>query len=100
MIITLSPVRMDMTLTASLAGEVLVLNGTAYDFSALHEGETQLPPDCPWMAGPVTRQAGRLRVMLILPHGPAAPQETLFPQPVSMDKDGPVPLPPYDTAEV
>ena len=101
MILTLSPVRMDDTLTASVAGDVLTLNGTALDFGPLPNGAT-LPRhavDNPWIAGDVSRDmAGVLTVPLILPHGGDAPEATRFPAPIDAG-DGPVPLPPYNAEE-
>jgi hypothetical protein len=92
-----SPVRMDATLTASVAGDVLTLNGVVLDFGPLPLGAT-LPRaaiPCDWIAGDVTRDDdGTLTIPLILPHGPDAPPETLFPAPVDASY-GDVKLPPY-----
>lgn len=97
--LTLSPVRMDETLEAIVAGDVLTLNGEALDFGPLPAGAT-LPCaaiENPWIAGDVTRDAaGVLTVPLILPHGANAPHDTLFPEPIEAG-DGPVDLPTYDT---
>ena len=103
MILTFSPVRMDATLTASVEGDVLTLNGEALDFGPLPSGAT-LPRaaiDCIWVSGDVTRDSdGTLTVPLILPHGGNAPAQTLFPAPLAAS-DGPVDLPPYNApAEV
>ena len=99
--LTFSPVRMDQTLTASVAGDVLTLNGVALDFAPLPDGAT-LPRAAiasPWIAGNVTRSsAGVLTVPLILPHGAAAPEATLFPDPITAD-GGPVDLPPHSLPE-
>lgn len=96
--IFLSPMRADQPLSLSRAGDVLTINGEAFDFSALPEGGT-LPRTaiaCDWIAGDVTRTTGGvLTVPLILPHGPDAPQETLFPEPITLTGDGPVNLPPW-----
>ena len=101
MILTLSPVRMDDTLTASVNGDVLTLNGDALDFGPLPNGAT-LPReavDNPWIAGDVSRDmAGVLTVPLILPHGGDAPEGTRFPAPIDAG-DGLVPLPPYNAPE-
>lgn len=95
--ITLSPIRMDETLVAQVAGDVLTLNGEALDFTPLPDGAV-LPRDaidCGWIAGDVRREAGGLIVPLLLPHGGNPPPETLYPQPLCLS-DGPVPLPPRD----
>lgn len=100
MIITLLPVRMDADLTLHRRGDVLTLNGRDIDLSALPEGAS-LPSetlDCPWISGPVRREGGRLSVPVLLPHGPDAPQEMLFPEPLLLTADGPVPLPPHHGA--
>lgn len=97
--LTLSPVRMDTVLTASRCGDVLTLNGQAYDFSDLSEGESRPEPDCPYLMGPVVRVGGVLRMTLLLPHGARPPQETLFPQSILMAEDGPIPLPPFEEPE-
>lgn len=93
--ITLSPVRLNETLTASRAGDVLTLNGQAFDFGPLPEGAT-LPAeaiDSPWIVGPVSRINGQLHLTLRLPHGPNPSQAVAFPDPIHVTEDGPVPLP-------
>ncbi|MBL4917992.1 hypothetical protein [Szabonella alba] len=106
--LTFSPTRMDATLTASVAGDVLTLNGSALDFSPLPPGAT-LPCaaiGCDWIAGDVTRdEAGVLSVPLILPHGPIpwpAPPEAqavTHPEPMEVG-DGPVALPHYEAPQI
>lgn len=93
--ITLSPVRLDETLTASLAGDVLTLNGEAFDFSALPEGGT-LPAEAivsDWISGPISRINGDLHLTLRLPHGPNPSRAVAFPEPVMVTQDGPIALP-------
>jgi hypothetical protein len=96
-----TPVRSDSTLEASVAGDVLTINGEVLDFGPLPKGAT-LPRaaiDCDWIAGNVTRDdAGALTVPLILPHGANAPPETLFPAPIDAG-DGDVQLPPHSAPE-
>ncbi len=41
--ITLSPVRLDETLTAAITGEVLTLNGETFDFTKLPKAQPCLP---------------------------------------------------------
>lgn len=99
--ITLTPMRRDDRLTVELHGDTLVLNGTPYDFSQLPEGAV-LPReavDSDWLASDVVRTDGRLQLTLILPHGASAPDETRYPPLLYLNEDGPVALPPYDTAE-
>jgi hypothetical protein len=98
MIIHLSPVRDDHRYTLARSGDVLTLDGVAFDFGALAEGEALVPEGdgSRWFAGPVTRQDGRIIVTLILPHGSNAPPETRFPAALDLTADGPVPLPPFN----
>jgi hypothetical protein len=93
--ITLSPVRLDETLTASRAGDVLTLNGEAFDFGPLPEGGT-LPAEAirsDWIVSPVSRINGELHLTLRLPHGPNPSQAMAFPEPINVTKDGSIPLP-------
>jgi hypothetical protein len=100
MTLTFSPVRTDDRLSVEVAGDVLTLNGAVLDFGPLPVGAT-LPRaaiDCGWIAGDVERDgAGVLTVPLVLPHGPDAPEATLFPVPL-VAGDGPVVLPPHGAA--
>lgn len=93
--ITLSPVRLDETLTASRAGDVLTLNRQTFDFGPLPEGAT-LPAeaiDSPWIVGPVSRIDGELHLTLRLPHGPNPSQAVAFPEPIKVTGNGPIALP-------
>jgi len=93
--ITLSPVRLDETLTASLIGDVLTLNGEPFDFTQLPEGAT-LPAEAivsDWIVGPVSRIDGDLHLTLRLPHGPNPSRAVAFPEPVMVTQDGPIALP-------
>lgn len=105
--IILSPMRRDAQLTLSKSGDLLTLNGEAFDFSGLPNGAT-LPRSAitsDWFAGDVSRadaaegETGELTVPLILPHGYNAPSETRFPAPLEAVADGPVDLPIYETPE-
>ena len=100
--ITLSPLRANTPLTASRAGDTLTLNGEAFDFSPLKEGET-LPADAidsPWITGDVTRTDGVLHITLRLPHGADAPEETRFPEPIIDPPDGEIALPMHSMPEL
>lgn len=93
--ITLSPVRLDETLSATRAGDVLALNGVTFDFSQLPEGGT-LPAEAitsDWIIGPVSRMAGDLHLALRLPHGPNPSRAVAFPEPIHVTEDGPIALP-------
>lgn len=95
--ITFTPMRHDTALTLLRQGDMLVLNGTALDLSGIPEGATlpRAAAGCDWLASDIERSGGRLRLTLILPHGPEAPPETLFPAPLTLEGDGPVALPPF-----
>lgn len=93
--IYLIPYMCDLTLTATLSGDVLTLNGERFDFSPLHEGAT-LPAeaiDSDWIVGPVERIDGELHLTLRLPHGPNPSQAVAFPEPIHVTEDGPILLP-------
>ena len=93
--------RRDTPLELSRTGDTLTINGDTFDFSGLPDGAT-LPPeaiDSDWFSGPVERIGGVLHISLILPHGANAPEETRFPAPITLKKDGQVDLPPYEIEE-
>lgn len=93
--IVFHPQRRDDALAVVKSGDVLTINGEAFDFSALPDGAT-LPRDaiaCDLVAGPVERVDGVLVVPLILPHGPHASPAVAFPAPLDEVPDGPVELP-------
>ena len=95
--INLSPSRRDDQLSVSVAGEILTINDLAVDLSFVTEGIEVMAEEigCDWLAGAVSRSDGNLELTLILPHGPNAPHETLFPEPIVVLSDGPVDLPQY-----
>lgn len=96
-----SPVRRDDTLSVSMQGDALTINGETFDFAPLPDGAT-LPRDavaCEWLASGVERNGSEISLTLFLPHGADAPQETKFPQPVSVSTDGPVPVPLHSNPE-
>jgi len=99
--ITFAPMRRDDQLTLSVAGACLTLNGVGLDFSDIPEGgrRRQAETGCDWLASDVERRDGVLYVTVILPHGARAPQQTLFPTPVTVTQDGMVTLPPYALPE-
>jgi hypothetical protein len=93
--IHLSPTRADDTLALHRTGEVLAINGLAFDFGPLPEGATlpQGAVGCPALADDITRQDGQVRLVLRLPYGGDADAAALFPAPLADPPDGPVPLP-------
>lgn len=99
--IRFTPQRRDDALTLSRAGDVLTINGTAYDFTPLPEGALlpRAAVDCGWLASDVTRTGGQIRLTLILPHGADAPAARRDPAPLRLTADGPVALPPETPPE-
>lgn len=92
--ITFQPQRQDGTYSADVQGDVLTIDGVAYDFSPLPEGHI-LPKEAvslSWLASDVTRDNGEISLALILPHGVDASEAVRFPQPVII-ASGPVELP-------
>jgi hypothetical protein len=101
MYIDLNPVRDDRALTLARTGDTLTVDGVAFDFGQLAEGDI-LPREavsCPRLASDVTRTGGRIVLSLYLPHGADAPDETRWPAPLDLTGGGPVALPPYDAPE-
>jgi hypothetical protein len=94
--ISFLPVRMETRLEVSVRGEVLVLNGEELDLSGATERAPLTPEGNPWVVGEVCRTDKALDLVLLLPHGPDAPEETRFPKPLQVVADGPLELPPYD----
>lgn len=95
------PVRRNAELTLSAQGDALTINGEVFDFTPLPDGDTLLRDGvaCEWLASDVERIGDVINLTLILPHGANAPQETKFPQPVTVSADGPVPVPLHNLAE-
>ncbi len=93
--ICFSPQWRDETLSLSKTGDMLTVNGQAFDFSVVPDGAT-LPQEAissDWFAGPVERIGGELHITLILPHGPNPSQAVAFPQPITVNADGPIEVP-------
>ena len=97
MVIKLSPVRSDVSLSVSKSGDTLEVNGVALDFSRLADGAT-LPAEaigCEFVIAPVERINGDLVLTLMLPHVADAPQAARFPVDL-YPADGQVQLPGLD----
>ena len=99
MIIKLSPYAplpgSDERLSLSRDGDVLIVNGQAFDFTPLSEGG-ELPAEAigsEWFAGPVLRRAGQLELILRFPLADDASAAARFPEPLMIEADGPVELP-------
>ena len=93
--ITLSPQRREDTLSVSKQGDILTINGIAYDFSDIPDGAT-LPSsavDCQYLTGDIERIAGDLHLTLLLPHGANPSQAVCSPAPLINPPDGALELP-------
>jgi hypothetical protein len=93
--ISFSPQRRSDALSVSKAGDVLTINGEAFDFSAIPEGAV-LPASavaCDFVIGEISRIEGTLHLTLILPHGPDPSPEVSNPAALSEPPDGPLSIP-------
>lgn len=91
--LNLLPVRSDEQTTASVSGTVLTVNGINYDVAELPDGAAAQHPDL----GKVTRRGDEYECSIRMGHGPNAPDETRFPEPIVLENhNGPVELPLYD----
>lgn len=95
MIITFSPTRSDAQLNLSKTGDVITINGEAFDFSMLPDGAL-LPREAissDWLVSDVERINGIIQFTMILPHGADAPAEMRQPTFMEITEDGPISLP-------
>ena len=96
--ITFTPAREDSFITLARDGDALIVNGLRFDFADLPDG-ADLPAvavQTPYITGTVTRADGQLSLTVRLPHGKNAPHEAKFPDPITVDVDGPIALPAFD----
>lgn len=95
--INISPQRRDDTVNISKAGDMLTINGTEYDFSAIPDGATlpdaQKATGCDFLIGSIERKNGDLELTLLLPNAAGASEAARFPQPIINPPDGPMELP-------
>ncbi|MDY7554218.1 hypothetical protein RGV59_26065 [Pseudomonas sp. FG1] len=93
--ITFSPQRRDDSVTYQKEGETIIVDGEAFDFSQVEEGDV-LPRDAiqsEWFSGDVTRSNGNLEIGLILPNPWNYSQEQAFPAPLTITQNGLIELP-------
>ena len=93
--ITLTPQVRPDSLTLSKAGDVLTINGEAFDFTFIAEGDI-LPMDavdCLLIASDVTRTGGAITLTLILPILADASAAAKFPAPILNAPDGAIEVP-------
>ncbi|MFD2641876.1 tail fiber assembly protein [Pseudomonas japonica] len=95
MIIKLSPVRSDASLSVVRAGDTLEINGIVFDFSRLPDGAT-LPAAAVGsteVLDPIERVSGKIVVTIRLPHAADADRSSRFPADIIDPMDGQVRLP-------
>lgn len=95
MIIKLSPQRRDDTLILVKSGDILTINGEAFDFTALPEGGI-LPAEAiasGWFVEDVRRESGELQIHLLLPNPVNYSSAQAFPADLVNAPDGAVVLP-------
>jgi hypothetical protein len=93
--IILSPQRREDALALYKSGDVLTINGEAFDFSLLCDGDT-LPQGAiksEWFVGDVTREQGQLTLHLLLPIPAHYSQAQAFPEDLIDIPEGDVALP-------
>ena len=93
--ISFSPQRRDDALKALKTGDILTINGAAFDLSGIPDGAT-LPAEATgseWFAGPIERIEGVLHVTLLLPAGPSPEPWQAFPESITVTEDGTIDVP-------
>jgi hypothetical protein len=96
MLIKLWPCFSDDRIEVSVAGEVVTVNGAAFDLSPLEVGASisSAAFGVTYFLGYITRDsAGELTFTLQFPQDAEASEDARFPLPISVTEDGPVMLP-------
>ena len=91
MLITMTPMRRDCLLIAERIDDTLVLNGETIDLA------TCGPDTSPWIVDIPQKVDGEWHILMVVPHAANAPEETLYPEPLTVSGNGPLLLPPYST---
>lgn len=95
MIINFSPSRGGILPVLERCGDVILVDGMAFDFAPIPEGGI-LPAEAinsDWICGDVMRKDGVLHLTLKLSLGVDAPDSARFPAPITLTQDGPITLP-------
>lgn len=82
--VSFSPVRSEGTLSVSVSGDTVTINGEAFNFARVQEGDT-LPASavsCPALASDVVRLVEQIHITLTLPHGKDPAHDVSFPEDV------------------
>lgn len=101
--INFMPTRCDNLelLTVSVSKDTITINGIAYDFSPLKDGDTlprQAFSDSGYIIGGVSRVGKDINISILMPYRYGAPESVTFPEPVFV-KAGVVKVP-TDVMEV
>lgn len=94
--ITFTPIRSDGTLSVSVAGDAITIDGDTADFGFLSDGDS-IPASAvnsPWIVGrEVKKDGGKVHVTVCLPYVAGSPEDT-----VVAATDGTVTLPEWGTS--
>ena len=93
--IILTPQVNSGSLTLSKSGDILTINGDAFDFSFIEEGDV-LPHDaidCDLLVSDVTRTDGAITLKLALPIKNTSSEAARFPAPILNAPDGDIEVP-------
>lgn len=96
--ISFNPIRYSAKLEVMKAGDVLTINGEAFDFSVIPEGAL-LPGSAvatEFVRGDITRTNGVLSLTLLLPYDVDGPNHHFDAQPLNNPPDGLLVLPKPD----
>lgn len=90
MIIKLSPIRSDKSLTIKKQGDILIINNEPFDFSPIPDGgilpQSAIESDV--IVSDVERINGEIVLTILVPHGPDATHKERFPEPLEVYEDG------------
>ena len=96
MILTLTPIRGlpgQSETRLAVAGDVLTVDGTAYDLSPIPEGGEGWPAGDTPIAGPILREGGQLRATVVVRLDDSAQADQPDSPWTITAKDGPVAIP-------
>jgi hypothetical protein len=85
--ITLSPMRMDATLSLCRDDDVLMINDVRLNLANYKAGGSD------WIIGQPAQSDGVWQVRVLFPYGPNARKNLLFPKPILLRKNGPIKIP-------
>lgn len=86
--IIFTPQRRDDSLSVSKQGDVLTINGDAFDFSTIPDGGEIPEVPSELIIGPVSRTSDQIQITLIRPYGATASEADISPAPLENAQDG------------